>query len=364
MRKLLIRITGMTIVGSLLLVAVASLIEAHGTCADHQYRVYRGEPGYSRSHDRDNDGVGCESLPEPPHRRSSSGSSSSGASSAGSTTSTGYDRDNWAYNSSAARERLGCDSSEHVDHVVALKEAYDSSASRWTNERKSTFANDPLNQWCLEASVNTSKSDGDLAEWSGGSCEQRQYIARVTIQVKAKYGLSIDPAEATANRIALNATCGAGQSPVASSEDADGTTGTGEGDTPSRSPQAVDSGVGSDEPDDADQAAETLELRIAARPQRDGRIEFAVRLENGQRVAPRARFLPTNPPIGRWLVSSSITVDGTVVGKIRARRLANGRTEFGFLDASGEQIVPRARFLSPNAAIDRWAVSTPFDVDS
>ena len=128
--------------------------EAHGTCANHQYRTYDG------THDGDGDGVGCESKPAPPGR--------SGV------TSVGYDRDNWSFNSSGARARLGCSSSEHVDHIVALKEAYDSGAAAWSSTRKAEFANDSTNLWCLEASVNLSKSDGDLAEWAGGSCAQRK----------------------------------------------------------------------------------------------------------------------------------------------------------------------------------------------
>ena len=97
----------------------------------------------------------------------------------------GYDRDNWSFNSSGARARLGCSSSEHVDHIVALKEAYDSGAAAWSSTRKAGFANDPANLWCLDASVNRSKLDGDLAEWAGGSCAQRKHIATVTQQVKS-----------------------------------------------------------------------------------------------------------------------------------------------------------------------------------
>ena len=120
---------------------------------------------------------------------------------------TTYDRDNWDYDSSAARERLRCTENEHVDHIVALKEAFDSGASNWTSERKEQFANDPLNQMCLDASLNMSKSDGDLAEWDGGSCSLRKQIARKTIQVKIKYGLSRDSAEKLANTVAINKNC-------------------------------------------------------------------------------------------------------------------------------------------------------------
>ena len=168
----------------------------HGTCSTHhQYRVYDG------THDRDGDGVGCETLPEPP------GGPPGSASTSTTTTATGYDRDNWSFNSSSARSALACDSSEHVDHIVALKEAYDSGASTWTNARKRQFANDRDNLWCLEASTNLSKSDHDLAEWSGGTCEQRRHIANVTIVVKRTYGLTIDPAEQIAIDFALTMQC-------------------------------------------------------------------------------------------------------------------------------------------------------------
>ena len=165
---------------------------AHPTCAGHQYRTYDG------THDGDGDGVGCESKPEPPSR---SGATPSGA------TTVGYDRDNWSFGSSGARARLGCSSSEHVDHIVALKEAYDSGAAAWSSTRKAEFANDSANLWCLAASVNLSKSDGDLAEWAGGSCAQRKRIATVTQQVKRAYGLSTDSAEQRAITAALAAQC-------------------------------------------------------------------------------------------------------------------------------------------------------------
>ena len=169
-------------------------VSADGTCATHYpYKVLDGH-----GHDGDGDGVGCERNPKTPGGGSSSGSSY---------TSSGYHRDNWSYNSSSARRRLGCSSSEHVDHIVALKEAYDSGGRSWSLAKKERFANDPQNQWCLDAGLNISKSDGDLAEWSGGSCTQRKHIATVTIAIKAKYGLSIDAAERRANQAALARSC-------------------------------------------------------------------------------------------------------------------------------------------------------------
>jgi len=184
------------VVAALGLWFAADQASGHGTCSTHhQYRVYDG------THDRDGDGVGCETLPEPP------GGPPGSAGTSTTTSTSSYDRDNWSFNSSSARTELACDSSEHVDHIVALKEAYDSGASQWTNARKRQFANDRDNLWCLEASTNLSKSDHDLAEWSGGTCEQRRHIANVTVAVKRTYGLAVDPAEQTAIDLALMTQC-------------------------------------------------------------------------------------------------------------------------------------------------------------
>ena len=181
---------------------LAAPANADGTCKDHYpYRVIDGH-----GHDRDGDGVGCESNPRLPARGQKY---FPGTTNQPVTTqpADGYDRDNWDYNSSAARRRLGCSVGEHVDHIVALKEAYDSGASSWTSDQKETFANDPNNQWCLDGRTNISKSDSDLAEWSGGTCEQRKTIAQVTKEIKRKYDLATDEAEKRAIQHAKQAQC-------------------------------------------------------------------------------------------------------------------------------------------------------------
>ncbi len=118
-----------------------------------------------------------------------------------------YNRDNWNFNSSAARKRLNCTKDEHVDHIVALKEAFDSGASTWSSSRKQQFANDSINLWCLDAKLNLSKSDDDLAEWNGGNCNIRKRIAVKTKDVKRKYDLDIDTAEAKAIAVSINKNC-------------------------------------------------------------------------------------------------------------------------------------------------------------
>lgn len=343
-RRLLLVLLGFLLTGAAVLLALDT-VESHGTCrTHHQYRTYDG------THDGDGDGVGCESLPEPPSRRSSSttGSTSTGSSSTGSspttsssTATTGYDRDNWSYNSDSARNALGCDSSEHVDHVVALKEAYDSGASRWSNARKSTFANDRANQWCLDAGVNISKSDHDLAEWSGGTCQQRKQIATVTVAIKTKYSLSIDSSEQSAINVALAAQCSVPQSS-----------------------SIQGSGQGADDTSSVDLPQDDFPAgRISARRLSNGRTEFAWLTEGGERISPRARYFPANPRVGRWITSSPIVVEGQTIGRISARKVSDGRIEFSIVLIDGERFLPRGRFFPASINHSRWLQSRLIDPD-
>ena len=318
------------------------LASGHGTCrTHHSYRVYDG------THDGDGDGVGCETLPELPSHRSSSSSSSS------STTGTGYDRDNWSFNSSSARTALMCDSSEHVDHIVALKEAYDSGAARWTNSTKSQFGNDRQNLWCLDASVNLSKSDHDLADWSGGTCEQRKHIATVTRTVKLKYSLSTDAAEANAITAALAAQCTTSASTQTTPPPSTSTTTT-QSSLPQQSPQ---------DPPAVDQPGELFPAgRIVARRLEDGRTEFGYRVEGGQLVLPSRRFFPASAPVDRWLSSTPVEVDGEAIGRISARLHEDGRIEFSLIPTDRDRFLPRSRFF-PVSSSGGWLRSTLIDLD-
>ena len=61
----------------------------------------------------------------------------------------------------------------------------------------------------------------------------------------------------------------------------------------------------------SDNDAAALQLRISAKPLTDGRIELALQQRDsqgwGQRLAPRARFLPVDAQLDRWINSSPIT---------------------------------------------------------
>lgn len=88
------------------------------------------------------------------------------------------------------------DSSEiDVDHVVPLKEAWDSGADVWDQWRRHEFANDPLNLIPTYAAINRSKGDRDPAEWLPPDHEARCAYIALWKEVKAKYGLSMDSRE-------------------------------------------------------------------------------------------------------------------------------------------------------------------------
>lgn len=90
-----------------------------------------------------------------------------------------------------------------IDHVVALAEAWDSGASRWSRDRRTQFANDLDVDWALvavSAASNRQKSDLDPARWlpsrSGARCE---FLA-MWLAVKVRWSLSADPIEQGAIR--------------------------------------------------------------------------------------------------------------------------------------------------------------------
>jgi len=83
-----------------------------------------------------------------------------------------------------------------IDHVVALAEAWDSGARRWTAGTRERFANDLGDRRSLvavTASTNRSKSDRDPAEWMPARARCR-YVREWTA-VKLRWSLTVDRAE-------------------------------------------------------------------------------------------------------------------------------------------------------------------------
>lgn len=99
----------------------------------------------------------------------------------------------------------------HIDHVVALAEAWDSGAHAWDPGRRDRFADWAVNLISVSASTNQSKSDKDPAEWSPPRAASRCLIAEVTVTTKAAWQLSVDQAEKSTLASWLNG-CHAGSS--------------------------------------------------------------------------------------------------------------------------------------------------------
>lgn len=86
-------------------------------------------------------------------------------------------------------------SAVQIDHVVALSDAWQKGAARWDAARRRAFANDPLNLLAVDGPTNARKGDGDAATWLPPRRSYRcRYVAR-QIAVKAKWNLSVTPAE-------------------------------------------------------------------------------------------------------------------------------------------------------------------------
>lgn len=85
-----------------------------------------------------------------------------------------------------------------IDHLVALSNAWQTGAFRLSIERRTAFANDPLNLLAVKGRLNSQKSDGDAATWLPPKKDYRcTYVAR-QVAVKYKYGLWLTSAEKAA----------------------------------------------------------------------------------------------------------------------------------------------------------------------
>ena len=96
---------------------------------------------------------------------------------------------------------------------------------------------------------------------------------------------------------------------------------------------------------------------ITARRLDDGRVEFAFRPSGGARIFPEQRYVPADAELNSWLVSSDVTHVDATLGRIIARRLDDGRMEFGFRVAGGDELLPHLRFV-PAVTSGGWLRSS------
>lgn len=83
----------------------------------------------------------------------------------------------------------------HAEHIVALGDAWRTGAQQLSAQQRQNLANDPLNLMPVDASLNMSKGDANIATWQPPNKSYRCDYAARQIAVKAKYDLWVVPAE-------------------------------------------------------------------------------------------------------------------------------------------------------------------------
>lgn len=83
----------------------------------------------------------------------------------------------------------------HVDHTVALAEAWESGAWRWSDETLQQFGGDARNLTLLTDEVNVEKGASDPAEWLPPSQSAWPGYLERWVTVKSIYDLAVDEAE-------------------------------------------------------------------------------------------------------------------------------------------------------------------------
>jgi hypothetical protein len=90
---------------------------------------------------------------------------------------------------------VGTSNAVQIDHVVALADAWQKGASRWTDARRLRFANDPLNLLAVDGPTNLRKGASDAASWLPPAKSYRCAFVARQVAVKKAYGLWVTRAE-------------------------------------------------------------------------------------------------------------------------------------------------------------------------
>ncbi|MFE3583377.1 HNH endonuclease family protein [Streptomyces vinaceus] len=87
-----------------------------------------------------------------------------------------------------------------IDHVVPLAEAWRSGAASWTTSKRQQFANDLTRPQLIAVTdnVNQAKGDQDPGKWLPSRTGYRCTYARMWVEVKQYWGLSMDSGEKSA----------------------------------------------------------------------------------------------------------------------------------------------------------------------
>lgn len=96
-----------------------------------------------------------------------------------------------------------------IDHVVSLKEAWDSGAWAWTNDMRAAYANDLSDTRTLRAvsiASNRAKGEKDPSNWLPVPEDQCRYLGD-WVAIKASWGMSADQSEWGRIRNVIMARC-------------------------------------------------------------------------------------------------------------------------------------------------------------
>lgn len=95
-------------------------------------------------------------------------------------------------------KRINDRTEAHIDHVVALKEAWDSGAWAWTTAQRRAYANDTSDRRSLvvaSASSNTAKGEKDPSNWLPTRTSYVCTYVTNWVAVKARWKMSMDRSE-------------------------------------------------------------------------------------------------------------------------------------------------------------------------
>jgi hypothetical protein len=97
-----------------------------------------------------------------------------------------------------------------IDHVVALKEAWDSGAWAWSPAKRHAFANDTVDPRTLRAAsiaTNQDKGDKDPSNWLPPDPADVCAFVADWVEIKVRWTLTMDPSEAGRIRNLLRGQC-------------------------------------------------------------------------------------------------------------------------------------------------------------
>lgn len=83
----------------------------------------------------------------------------------------------------------------HIDHVVAMANAWQTGAKFWDDGKRELFANDRRNLLAVRGDLNLQKRDGDAATWLPPKKSFRCTYVSMQILTKQRYDLWVTPPE-------------------------------------------------------------------------------------------------------------------------------------------------------------------------